>query len=162
MTFIETVVANLKTYSGRDSCIRVVAYFSLFLHGVFNLIDTEHQKTLSNADTSMADQASIVNNPIASSILLNFFVNKILFYIVSIESAHSLSISFKILAKQFGTTRLILRFFDDIPAIYNFYMYIKKTKSISTIKNKTNNKDENNNVADETKQSKNNQVSSFD
>jgi hypothetical protein len=140
MTLIENVVANLKTYSGRDSCIRVVAYFSLFLHGVFNLID-ENKKTSNN------------NDPIASSILLNLFVNKFLLYIVSIESAHSLSISFKILSKQFATTRLILRFFDDIPAIYNFYVYINKIKSIST-NNKPSKKDENNNI-DEKKQSKN-------
>lgn len=56
---------------------------------------------------------------IESSILL-----RILLFFVEIDSIDAFSISCLKVSKQFAITRLILRFFDDIPAIYNLLKYL--------------------------------------
>jgi hypothetical protein len=73
---------NLKTYSGRDACIRLVAYFSKFIYGLFQLLDMEVYE-------------------------------------------------FKVLSSQFSNCRCIMRFFDDIPAIYSFICFFRKNKNVS-------------------------------
>ena len=41
---LENINEGLKTYSGRDACIRLVAYFFLFLYGILLLV--EEYKTI--------------------------------------------------------------------------------------------------------------------
>lgn len=58
-------------------------------------------------------------------------------------SLDAFSISCLQISKQFAVTRLITRFFDDIPAIYNLLHYLNNTFSI--FKNNQIHADENNN-----------------
>lgn len=97
MSRLNKISNGLATYSGRDSGIRVTAYFTLFLYGL--LKDVE--KSLDNHSTLI-------------EFLLRF---------LSFETLVHLSQSMRVISKYFGTTRLIMRFFDDIPAINNFYKH---------------------------------------
>jgi hypothetical protein len=95
----ENVVNGVKTYSGRDSLIRVVAYFALFLYGV---IDLAVKNLSSNEPTPFY-----------------FYI----FTLISFESLANIGQSCRVIAKQFSTTRLITRFFDDIPAIHSLTVF---------------------------------------
>ena len=95
--FPDNVVAGIKTYSGRDACIRVVAYFALFLYGVIDLA-VKHFKS----DDYDEDDIPIY------FILFTFF---------PVESLARWGASCRVIAKQFSVTRLVTRFFDDIPAM---------------------------------------------
>ena len=101
--FPDNVVAGIKTYSGRDACIRVIAYFALFLYGVIDLA----VKHLSSDDYD-EDETPFY-----------FYV----FTLVSVESLVKAGQSCRLIAKQFSVTRLITRFFDDIPALQSLYNF---------------------------------------
>lgn len=73
---------NLKSYSGRDACIRLVAYFSKFIYGLLQLFSLEVYEI-------------------------------------------------KVLSSQFSNCRCIMRFFDDIPAIYSLLCFYNKNKNVS-------------------------------
>lgn len=107
----ENVINGLKTYSGRDACIRVIAYFGMFMYGVLDLA-VKHFK--SNA----ADE----NDRDDDSTPFYFY----LFTFISIENLVHLAASCRVISKQFSTTRLITRFFDDIPAVYNLVEFWAK------------------------------------
>ncbi len=101
--FPDNVVAGIKTYSGRDACIRVVAYFALFLYGVIDLA-VKHF----SADDYDQDETP-------------FYFYAFTFF--SVESLVKASQSCRLIAKQFSVTRLITRFFDDIPALQSLYNF---------------------------------------
>lgn len=124
MVKIENVTKGLATYSGRDSVIRVTAYMTLFLFGITQLLVERFEKR-------------------GESTPLN-----LLLYLISIDSLRHVSISCRIVSKHFATTRLIMRFFDDTPAIYNLYKCISTLRSgpVSPVKEAAKIKlDENNN-----------------
>lgn len=117
MTKIDNISNGLKTYSGRDACIRLVSYFSLFLYGAFNLIE-KNEKHLA-----------------ANNIVFQFLFK----HVMPIQSLPSLTKSFHTIAKQFSNTRLVMRFFDDIPAINNLVMHFKaKSDEKVSLEKKTN------------------------
>ena len=91
---LENINDGLKTYSGRDACIRFVAYFFLFLYGLLKQVE-EFKKILFYKNS--------------------FFTRNVL---------SPLTHSCLTISKHFSTTRLILRFFDDIPAILKFMSYL--------------------------------------
>lgn len=97
------ITKGLGTYSGRDACIRVVAYFSLFLYG--------YTTKILNSDEEEKNKS--------------YFL-KFLLYFYTFESLPHLAKSCQLISKAFGTTRLIMRFFDDIPAINNLISYLKR------------------------------------
>ena len=89
---------GLKTYAGRDACIRMVAYFFLFLYGILKQIE---------------------------------ILSEYLFYEGWFESNFltELKQSCLTISKHFSTTRLILRFFDDIPTLLKFFNFLDSTKN---------------------------------
>ena len=89
---------GLKTYSGRDACIRLVAYFFLLLFGIL--------KQLEYYEEYILDEDSFFKTLLSDSI----------------KSCLTIS-------KNFSTARLILRFFDDIPAILKFFNYLELNKN---------------------------------
>lgn len=111
MSRIERILTGLASYNGRDACIRVTSYFFLFLYGL--LADLEQK-----------------NSNKKSWLIQNLLV------IFSFEKLVQMSVSFRVLAKQFATTRIIIRFFDDLPAIYQFYKHYVKVFKSHTDKNK--------------------------
>ena len=90
---------GLKTYAGRDACIRFVAYFFLFLCGFLEQIEILNEYLFEGENT---------------------FISNILPELIQ---------SCLIISKHFSTTRLILRFFDDIPALLKFFNYWDSTKN---------------------------------
>ena len=106
---IKNIVDGLNTYPGRDSVIRVTAYFSLFLYGI-----TEFFKEFLNAKSNI--------------FLLSF---------ISIDLLDNFSLSCKLISKYFATTRLILRIFDDLPAIYRLIEYWKSFSEVVQVKDKS-------------------------
>lgn len=110
MSRIESILNGLASYNGRDSCIRVTSYFFLFLHGLLADLDEKNSKN---------------NSWLVQNLLL--------FY--SIEKLIQMSGSFRVLAKQFATTRIIVRFFDDLPAIHQLYKHYIKAFKTQTDKN---------------------------
>lgn len=111
MSRIEKILAGLATYNGRDACIRVTSYFFLFLYGL--LSDLEQN--------SLYKKSWLIQN---------------LLVIFSLEKLVKMSASFRVLAKQFATTRIIIRFFDDLPAIYQFYKHFVKAFRSGTCEGK--------------------------
>ena len=97
----ENVVNGVKTYSGRDSLIRLVAYGALFLYGVIDL--------------AVKHLSSNEEEPIP----FYFYI----FTLISFESLAKFGQSCRVVAKQFSTCRLITRFFDDIPAIHSLTVF---------------------------------------
>ena len=89
---------GLKTYAGRDACIRLIAYFFLFLYGL--LVQIEY------FGEYLFDQDSFMANMLSDTI----------------QSCLTIS-------KHFSTTRLILRFLDDIPALLKFFNYLDAIKN---------------------------------
>ena len=108
MAKIENVAKGLATYSGRDSVIRVTAYMTLFVYGITQLLVERVERRESSP--------------------LHF-----LLYLVSIDSLKHVSVSCRIVSKHFATTRLIMRFFDDTPALYNLYKYINSLRSAAPV-----------------------------
>ena len=104
----ENVISGLKTYSGRDACIRVIAYFGLFLYGVIDIAVKELSKEKKQDDDN--------------GVSIYFY----LFTLVSIENLIQIGKSSRVIGKQFSTTRLITRFFDDVPAVYNLVEFWTK------------------------------------
>lgn len=100
----ENVVEGLKTYSGRDACIRVIAYLGLFLYGVIDLA-VKHLSSKEHKDEETP----------------YYFY---LFTLVSIEQLIEIGKSCRVIQKQFATTRLVTRFFDDIPAIFSLFDFM--------------------------------------
>lgn len=115
MSRLVKITKGLATYSGRDACIRVTAYFFLFLYGL--LIDV-HKKNYGNN---------------------SWFVENLL-VVFSLEQLFHMAESCRLISKQFATTRLIMRFFDDLPALNNFYQHYLKAFSKAHETDKNNNK----------------------
>jgi hypothetical protein len=114
MTIAENTIKGLNTYSGRDACIRVACYVCLFLHGILDL-------TLKRVFTA------------ETSILIAFLIE----YLDTSAISHW-SDSFRTLSKHFATTRLILRLFDDLPAIFNLLKCLKSQFINQSSKNQSN------------------------
>lgn len=152
---IESITKGLATYSGRDSCVRITAYFTLFVFGATKLM-------LDELDYSNDDEKSKRDH------LFSYIYLSYLSAFLTVDGLKHLNYSSRLISKHFATTRLILRFFDDIPAIFNLYKHFfmtqppKSTTTTTTttpktriIKNKSsdsnisNKKDENNNELDD-------------
>lgn len=103
MSKLNKLSSGLATYSGRDACIRVTAYFTLYLYGL--LVDLE-KKSYGN------------NTPLIEYLLK----------VLSFEQLVHLAQSFRLISKYFGTTRLIMRFFDDIPAVNNLVKHFSSNQ----------------------------------
>jgi hypothetical protein len=115
---LHKVSRGVNTYAGRDACIRVTCYFLLFVYGLLKDIDPKVPLRANKIDQFRA------------------FVVEYLLYFVAIESVPSLARTCMVLSKQFATARLIARFFDNIPAVLNFYKHFieyhsKQTESVS-------------------------------
>jgi hypothetical protein len=117
MRLVANIVAGLGTYAGRDACIRVVSYFALFLYGLIKLAQVGYIK----ANDSDGDDDDDNDNHEHDSFLL-----QIMFQFLSIEAIVALEYSLLLISKQFALTRLINRFFDDIPAVYNLFKHLSK------------------------------------
>ena len=109
---MQSVVATLKTYGGRDAFLRLIAYSSLILHGLFDLAHHAQKDGQVSALSSYFD-------------ILPWDLFGLLFATISAEELLRISISFKKVASQFSNARTILRFLDDVPAIYDLFHYMK-------------------------------------
>lgn len=119
MLKMNQIVAGLGTFVGRDSCIRVTSYFALFLYGILTEFD--------------------LNALRKDSILVQY-----IFLLIKFESIDSIASSCLVISKQFAVTRLITRFFDDVPAIYNLYKHFKIRSDVNKNNNKNTTKRANN------------------
>jgi hypothetical protein len=97
----ETIAKNLQTHLGKDAVLRMVINVGILLTGIFSMAADENLKAQSL--------------PYLAFLARGYFSLELMIYIANIS---------QLLARNFIKARLIVRFTDDFPAIYNFWKYV--------------------------------------
>jgi hypothetical protein len=129
---MDNVVRGLSTYAGRDAMIRVTCYFFLFLFGI--LKDIDHTADLDNLRQRSGDGFRI-------------FIVENMLYFVALESLPHLAHASLAISRHFATARLIARFFDNIPAIFNLYTHMTRRNGVKKQNKSKNNVQQEENVS---------------
>jgi hypothetical protein len=98
---LQTICENFSTLLGKDAILRLIVACSILLEGSF----------------SLAADSALQNVPHHVQLLRVYFSLETMAYVT--RASH-------VIAKSFGTSRLCLRFTEDIPAIYALWKYFSR------------------------------------
>ncbi len=96
---VEKICQNFSTLDGKDAILRLIVSSAILLEGLF----------------SLADDVLLSEVPYHIQVFRFIFSPETVLYVRRAS---------KVIAKSFSTSRLCLRFTEDIPAMYKLYKYL--------------------------------------